>query len=365
MRWRRALRRGPDTSPAPAVRVALLGAGGDAGVFALAARAAGMSVTAVASDDAALAAARARESGGVALTLEALLERSAELADLVIVTLPAEVRAGAAARLAIDGVRAIVPPPLSDTLAAADSLLASVEGASGSVRYGEHLLRAPVIRRFLDRLDAIGEPTYVEVRALDGRRDATTALLDAERGAGGSVLVALGSRAVALAIMVMDRISLGRPTSVRAELLGDGPAPERDVLLSLAVADERVAVRVHVAHDRAAGPAWDLQVAGTVGVVRAELLPMMRLEVNGDEVPSASITEADDAMVLLGYTDLLREAASDRPVDPDRYLGATFGAEVLGVVSAAAASAARGGEAVALPFDGPRWLAPDALLRGG
>lgn len=364
MRWR-PRRRERDAT----LRVGLLGADGEAGVFGLAARAAGLQVTAVASSDPALAGARAREVGGFATTLVDLVERAADLADAIVLTVPVDARATMAARLATDGLTVVVPPPLCSSPAEADALLAAVRGVHGTVRYGEHLLCAPAVQELLRRVGDIGQPTYVEVRAIDGQ-----GAHSADQPAT-SALAALGPRAIALAFAVLDRAGLERPTSVRAEVPagGRGSTPVTAWTFEATGPDATVtAVRVHVERDAPSGPVWDVQVAGTTGVVRAELIPRPGAEVNGEEVPCADAAgrrgdgaRGRDTVALLGYVALFRRLAQERSGDPDPSLGADFGAEVLGAVCAAAMSAARGGEAVALPFDGPRWLTPDALLRGG
>jgi predicted dehydrogenase len=118
---------------------------------------------------------------------------------------------------------------------------------------------------------------------------------------------------------------------------------------------------------RAPSPVWDLQAASATGVVRAELIPAVTLEHDGEPVelgptPEGVIPE----LATFGYLRQLEvavEVAHGRAQRRTTAIDAAFGRRVLDVVCAAYASARRGGAAEAVPFDGPRDRTPLQLWR--
>ncbi|MEI8240701.1 MAG: hypothetical protein WCI22_14905, partial [Actinomycetota bacterium] len=108
---------------------------------------------------------------------------------------------------------------------------------------------------------------------------------------------------------------------------------------------------------------WDAQIAGELGVLRAELQPAYVLEYNGDEVALPILAGEMAPVVQLGYLGQLQAMNADLAAGREPVMSAAFGREVLQVVLAAYTSAARAGEEVALPFSGPRDLTPLQLWR--
>ncbi len=99
-------------------------------------------------------------------------------------------------------------------------------------------------------------------------------------------------------------------------------------------------------------------------MVRAELLPTLLLEHNGDEIPIAPVTGSIPQLEQYGYVAQLEAflvafGGHSRPL-----MDAAFGRDVLDVVCAAYASAREGGTAVSLPFSGARDKTPLQLWRG-
>ena len=100
-------------------------------------------------------------------------------------------------------------------------------------------------------------------------------------------------------------------------------------------------------------------------MVRAELMPEVVLEHDGEPVPLAPTRPgADPRLEQLGYVAQLEAVAAAVGGRPS-WCDARFGRGVLDVVMAAYSSAGRGGEEVILPFAGPRdrtpldhWLRP-------
>jgi predicted dehydrogenase len=112
-------------------------------------------------------------------------------------------------------------------------------------------------------------------------------------------------------------------------------------------------------------PTWDAQVSSPEGVVRLELLPELRLERNGVEVPLPPLPEGVAPQVeQLGYLPQIESFALDLAHSRTPELDAAFGRTVLDIVCGAYASAGRGGAWVELPFDGPRDRTPLQLWRG-
>ena len=113
----------------------------------------------------------------------------------------------------------------------------------------------------------------------------------------------------------------------------------------------------------ATAPVWDLQVASSTGVVRAELIPAVTLEHNGEHVslpaPRQGVVPELDTF---GYVRQL-EASIDVAQGATTAMNAAFGHHVLEVVCAAYSSAGQAGAPIALPFTGPRHRTPLELWR--
>ena len=114
---------------------------------------------------------------------------------------------------------------------------------------------------------------------------------------------------------------------------------------------------------RETSPLWDLQAASPTGVVRAELIPAITLEHNGEPVDlpppaRASIPELE-SFGYVGQLEVACAVASGATTD----MTAEFGRHVLDIVCAAYTSAGRGGQPEAVPFQGPRDRTPLDLWR--
>ncbi|MEI8240349.1 MAG: hypothetical protein WCI22_13120, partial [Actinomycetota bacterium] len=105
-------------------------------------------------------------------------------------------------------------------------------------------------------------------------------------------------------------------------------------------------------------PLWDAQLAGSEGVVRADLMPLPTLEFNGDEVALPVYGEPFAQLQHFGYTAQMRALVDDASAHREPLMSAAFGREVLQVVMAAYCSAGRDNSTVALPFTGRRDRTP-------
>lgn len=343
--------------------MALAGAGRITIVHGLAARdVTGLTITRVASRTPATATERARQVGAQPCTYAELPAG----ADAVLVATPPGRHAADARQALAAGARVLVEKPLATTLADADDLVERSRAAGHALTYGENLAFAPVVLAAVEaaaRLRAAGPLRHLEVRALQGRPD-WGGFLHAEWG--GGVLFDLGVHPLAVALLLAGADA--QVVAVRARLEG---APDIDVdeyaEVELIFADGLVG-RV-VTSWRAAEPQWDLQVASDTGVVRADLIPHLTLEVDGEPVDLPTVAADVDLPQIhqFGYVAQLQAFAAggtgpDGPTEPA--MGAEFGRFVLELVCAASASARDGGIDVAVPFTGRRDLTPLELWRG-
>ena len=321
-------------------------------VHSLAAAAAGLTVTVVAGETVERAARVAAETGARACTYADLPAG----ADAVVAAGPPGRHAELALQVARAGVPVLVEAPIARTLADADALV-DAQRAGAELLYGENLLFAPVVTAAVALARREGAVRFVESRALSPRPTRSGPL---HSGWGGGVLFELGVHPIALCLLLADG---ARPTEVRAELT-TGEDPSDDGIDDDAVLKMRFASGLEARAEaswRHPAPVWDLQASGDTFVVRADLLPGIGLEHNGEPIEVAPPPPGvEPHLVELGYVDLLRGLQRDRSAA--RSPGAEFGRAVLEVVCAGYASAAAGGP-VALPFTGPRDRSPFELWR--
>lgn len=343
-----------DTRP---TTVALQGAGMIAMAHAASARALGYRLVAVASRTPERAASVAETFGAAAVTYDDLPAG----ADVVVVATPPQCHAADALRLLDAGAAVLLEKPLCRTLAEADALVTAAARHPGRLLYAENLAYAPVVQRMVGLAPRVGTATHLEVRSLQGLPDWGAFTTDEW---GGGALFDLGVHPLAVAMLLANVVGEGRAVGVSAELRGGpghGSDEHGDVTLHF-----RSGFTAHVVASWQAGPEphWDAQLAGDQGVVRAELLPHLSLELNGDAVALPAATSQPPILDQFGYTAQLRALVEDTAAGREPLMGAAFGREVLQVVMAAYTSAGLGGEVVPLPFEGPRDRTPLQLWRG-
>ena len=275
---------------------------------------------------------------------------------VLVVTPPADhvdralhaVRAGAAV---------LVEKPLATTLSGAD-LLVEAEGAGASIAYAENLVHAPAVVDAQDLIAELGPLDHLEVRSIQSRPTWGGFL---ERAWGGGVLFDLGAHPVALALLAA---SPARPVSVRASVLAGEGLPVDDAAVVDVSFDSGLTARVEASWRGGEQPIWDLQAASASGVVRLDLLPELRLERDGTEI---DLVPPSDGMprrlVDLGYVPQLATFVDDVARGAAPEVGAAFGRAVLDVICGAYASSGQG-DAVPLPFTGPRDKTPLELWQG-
>jgi myo-inositol 2-dehydrogenase/D-chiro-inositol 1-dehydrogenase len=324
--------------------LAFAGAGRISIVHALAAQAVGAPITAVASRSPERASKRAKEFGARTVSYDALPAG----ADVVLVATPPGRHAADALHALAAGAAVLLEKPLCTTLDDADRLVAA---AGDRLVYAENLAFAPVIERALDLVGGLGPIEHLEVRARQGRPDWGDFLT---AGWGGGALFDLGVHPLAVALLAAAPAEV---VEVRATLDG---ASDIDVDEHAEVElrfDTGLIARVEASW-RATTPIWDLQVASPTGVVRAELIPAVTLEHNGEPV---TLPAPRDGVVpeleTFGYIRQL-EAAIEVAQGATTPMDAVFGRHVLEIVCAAYTSAGQGGEVVSVPFGGPRDRTP-------
>ncbi|MBK9181144.1 MAG: Gfo/Idh/MocA family oxidoreductase [Acidimicrobiales bacterium] len=334
-----------------AASLALAGGGFMATVHGLAARNLGLPVVAVAGRDPERAAVLASRLGARAC-------RTADLpagADVVIVATPPASHVELALAALEAGAGVVVEKPLCTSLADADRLV-EAEQRLPRVGYAENLAFAPVVVRAVEEAASLGPLHHLEVRAVQGRPTWGAFLT---RDWGGGALFDLGVHPLAVALLLARPAP---PVAVAARLEGaaDHPTDEHaEVDLTFA---SGLRARV-VASWASPSQAWDLQAASGSGVVRAELLPAPSLERNGEPVGLPAATADPVLLEQYGYVGQLHAFADDITLGRRPWPDAAFGREVLDVVCGAYASAAAGGAAVPLPFEGPRDRTPLELWR--
>lgn len=338
-----------------AISLAFAGAGVIAAVHGDAvAHVPGLVITRVASRDPARAAEAARRLGAEPCTFDELPAG----ADGVVVCTPPAQHAEQVLTAVRRGAGALVEKPLCTTLAQADELVAAAE-AGARIAYAENLAHAPIVRRALEHAAQLDGIDLLEVRALQSRPTWGGFLTTAW---GGGVLFDLGVHPLAVALLLAGD---ARPVEVRATLVGaaDHPVDEHaEVHLAF---DTGLVARIVASWQGTDPPVWDAQVSAPDGVVRIELLPELRLERNGVEVPLPPLPRGVPAQLEeLGYLPQIESFALDLQRHRTPSVDAAFGRLVLDITCAAYASAGRGGAWLELPFDGPRDRTPIELWRG-
>jgi len=346
--------------------VAIAGAGAMGVTHALAARSAGMVVTAVAS----AGRSSARHLAG---QIDARPCRAEDLpagADLLVVATPPESHVDLAIAGLAGGAVVLVEKPIAHTLADGDRLASAVAERPGRpVSVAENLLHAPPVRLALQRRSAIGRLDHLSLRTVQAPPTwghFTRPLLS------GGVLFDLGPHALAVALALAD----DAPVAVSASLGSsrpDGVDDEAQVTVEFA-GGLTATLEVSWTADQ---PQWGAQAASASGVVRIELIPEVLVEHDGDAVEVVDRwTTVDPRLERLGYVDQLIDtmraagAGGDKPHDIGSEASPTPGQtvadaiEVLELITAAYASAGDGGRSISIPFTGDRTLTPLAHWRG-
>jgi predicted dehydrogenase len=336
--------------------IAFAGAGAISAVHGLAAKAVGLTITAVASRRPDNAAARAEQMGARAVTYGDLPAG----ADLVIVCTPPSRHADDAIQALQGGAAALVEKPLTTTLADADRLVEAARRSGGRVGYAENLAHAPAVAAALARRSRLGTVTHLDGRVVQPPPPWGDFLTE---GWGGGVLFDVGPHLLALALLLARP---ARPVQVSAHLSGSDDHPVDEHAELTLTFDSGLHSPLVVSWRSGGEVLWEVQAAGRTGALRVELLPETGVEVDGEPVPlpPAGDDVPDPRLDELGYRAQLASFAADVSAGREPAMGAGFGREVLDVVCAAYASAGDGGRPRDVPFTGRRDRTPLQLWRG-
>lgn len=335
-------------------RVALAGAGLIAAVHHEAmSHVPGLSISAVASRSSVRTAEAAALLGVPGVTFRDL----PGAADAVLVaTAPAHHARAALAAMAAE-VPVLVETPLCTTLADADSLV-DVCASGGRLAYAENLVHAPAVALAMDHVADLLRVDQIEVRTIQPRPTWGDFLTE---GWGGGALFDLGAHPIALALLFA---APAQPVEVRAVLDGSDAHPVDEHAEVMVRFDDGATAQLVVSWRGGDQITWDAQVAAPDGVVRLELLPDVRVERNGVEVPLPAIPDGvPDSLEELGFRAQMLSFADDIATGEPPQLGAAFGRSVLDLTCGAYASAGRDGAWEPLPFRGPRHQTPWELWR--
>ncbi|MFT3854938.1 MAG: Gfo/Idh/MocA family oxidoreductase [Ilumatobacteraceae bacterium] len=338
-------------------RIAMCGAGWIAGVHAAAIRATGDELVAVASRSPERAAEQAARWRSRAVALDELPAS----ADVVIVATAPVDHARSAIRLLEAGAAVLLEKPLCRTLEEADAIVAAAAAHGERLLYAENLAYAPAFVEMVRRAGDLGALTNLEVRTIQTLP--TWGDFTGDEWGGGA-LFDLGVHPLALALLLAAAAGEGRPTAVEATLRGgEGHGTDEHAEVTLRFPSGFAARVVASWQGDPAQPVWDVQAAGATGVLRLEMLPEVLLERDGEPVALPQARGEIPILEQFGYAGQLRALVEDSAAGRRPVMSAAFGRDVLQVVCAAYSSAARSGEAVALPFAGPRHLTPLELWR--
>ena len=321
-----------------------------AGVHVAAARQLGYQVVAVASRSEARTLARAEEWGCTGLPYDRLPAD----ADIVVVATPPG-RHFEDVVLALErGSAVIVEKPLVTTLDQADRLALIAGHHEERVLYAENLLFAPAVRRLLELVPDLGEPSHLSLRTMQ-TRPSWGGFLDPAWG--GGVMFDLGVHPLALAVCIGRASGAGEVVRVQAHLDAKDQLVDLVARANLTFASGLTAT-VDVSWDGPETPVWDIQVANDHSVLRLDLLPTLTLEHNGEPVPLPSLRGSIPLLDQLGYLDQLRLAAQSLTRAGESPSGVGFGRWILEIVCACYVSARDGGTPVVVPSGCDRHSTP-------
>jgi len=288
-------------------------------------------------------------------------------ADVVIVATPPARHATDALHALAAGASVIVEKPLATTLGDADAMVQASSDAGGRLGYAENLAFAPIVIAAQSAIKQLGPLRHLEVRSMQGRPDWGDFLRPEW---GGGALFDLGVHPIAVALLMAgiqaENGAGGGPSvdAVRARISGAADIEVDDYAEVELILSTGLVARV-VASWKSAETQWDLQAASEDGVVRADLLPYLSLEVNGEPVALPEIPQSVEVPQLhqFGYVTQLNDFVDDFAQETEPTIGARFGRFVLEIVCAAYASASNDGQDIPLPFTGPRDKTPLELWR--
>ena len=339
---------------AAAKSIALCGAGMISGAHAMAASVLKMPVIAVASRSQEKSAERANQLNAKSVEYSQLPSG----ADIVVVATPPAQHFDHAVYSLQRGAAVIIEKPLAYTLNEADRLVSHAEQNGQKMLYAENLAYAPIVHAFIKRAASIGSVTHMSLRTVQSLPQwggFTTAEW------GGGALFDLGVHPISIAVLVGRAIGAGEVVAVSAKL--DGETTDTHAELELTFANGLTATVVS-SWQGSETPEWNFQVASDQGVVRAELMPNLILEHNGDEVSLPTATAPIPFIQQFGYTGQLQAFTEDLANRSTPFMDIAFGRWIMEIVCAGYVSARQNSTDVAVPSGCDRFVSPLQLWKG-
>jgi predicted dehydrogenase len=256
------------------------------------------------------------------------------------------------------GAAVIIEKPLAYNLKEADRLVSHADQNGQKMLYAENLAYAPIVHAFIKRAVSIGSVTHMSfrtVQSLPAWGNFTTAQW------GGGALFDLGVHPIAIAVLVGRAIGAGEVVAVSAKL--DGETTDTHAELELTFANGLTATVVS-SWQGTETPEWNFQVASDQGVVRAELMPNLILEHNGEEVSLPTATAPIPFIQQFGYTGQLQAFAEDLLSHTTPFMDIAFGRWIMEIVCAGYVSARQNSTDVPVPSGCDRFVSPLQLWKG-
>ena len=342
----------------------MAGAGAIAVVHSLAAPAAGLRISAVASRG----GSSARHLAGNLDTRKVALDALPAGAEFLIVATPPDSHEKFVSQGLAAGATVLVEKPLTTTLASADRLVELAQRTDPArVRVAENLLHSPYWLIAKSKADASGPPSHLSARIVQPPPQWGHFL---EPLVSGGVLFDLGPHPIALVL----GLAASNAVAVSAELWSERPDGADDLAVVRVRFGSGLVTEIETSwrgdsSDGAPdgnGAQWAIQAAWPDAVVRLEFSPEPSVEVNGEPIavtlPSRPKPVVDPRLESHGYVEQLIDMARETPLHGQSMQDARH---VLEVICAAYASAGLGGAEVSLPFQGDRSLTPLQYWKAG
>lgn len=328
-----------------------------AGAHALAAREAGASVVAVASRTEQSRSKLAGDLGAHAVDYARLPAG----ADIVVVATPPAQHFDHACHALERGAAVLLEKPLVLTLNEADRLVDLAHRHGDRLLYAENLAYAPIIHSLIARVARIvadGSPVdHLQLRTIQSLP--TWGNFTSPEWGGGA-LYDLGIHPVAVAVLIGRAARAGEVVAVEARLRGDATDTHAEVTL---VFESGLRGSVISSWEGGEVPSWDIEVSSANHVVRAELLPSLSLEHNGDPIALPRPTAAVPMIENFGYTGQMRAFIDDLENRRTPFMDAAFGRWMMEIVCACYVSAAHDGSSTPVPSGCDRTRTPLQLWK--
>lgn len=337
--------------------VALCGAGMIAGAHALAARESGAMVVAVASRTEQSRTKLAADLGAHPVDYSRLPAG----ADIVVVATPPAQHFEHARHALERGAAVMLEKPLVITLNEADRLVDLARRHGDRLLYAENLAYAPVIHSLVARVARVVEAgttiDHLQIRTIQSLP--TWGNFTSPEWGGGA-LYDLGIHPLALAVLIGRAARAGEVTAVEARLRGEVTDTHAEVTLTF---ESGLRGTVVASWEGSDVPSWDIQVSSPDHVVRAELLPSLSLEHNGDPLPLPRTSAAIPMIENFGYVGQMRAFIDDLANHRVPFMDAAFGRWMMEIVCACYVSARDDGAMTVVPSGCDRTRTPLELWK--